>query len=98
MQWHNPPSPAKHVVAEFAKKAWNTQSSAESVAGSGHLPAPIPISITQLAALQERTLSEGNMLVILDLAAALTELSKQAPTSSLPSVQKKKKKPKNVWN
>ena len=86
-----PPSPAKYVAAEFMKKAQNAQSSTKSVAGSGCLPAPIPISVTQLAALQERALSEGNMSAILDLAATLTGLLKWAPTFLLPSVKLKKK-------
>ena len=78
----DPPSPAKRVAAEFAKKAWNARSSAESVAGSSRPPAPPPVSVMQLAALQERALSEGNTSAIPDLAAALTESSKRAPTSS----------------
>ena len=81
-------------MAEFTKKAQDAWSSTELVAGSSHPPAPIPISVMQLAALQERTLSEGNTSAIPDLTATLTELLKQAPTSSLPSAQKKKKKPK----
>ena len=77
-------------MVEFAKKAWNTQSSAESVARSGRLSAPFPISIMQLAVLQEHALSKGNILAILELAATLTELSKWAPTSLPPSARKTK--------
>ena len=91
--WYNPPpSPAKHATAEFIKKAWNTWSSTELVARSGCLSAPIPVSVMQLAALQEHALSEGNTSAILDLTAALIELSKQAPTFLLPSARKKTKK------
>ena len=96
VRWRNPPpSPAKRAAAEFTKKARNARSSAESVAGSSRLPAPPPVSVTQLAALQERALSEGNTSAIPDLTAALTESSKRAPTSSPPSTRKKKTLKKN---
>ena len=92
MQWHNPPSPAKCIAAEFTKKAQNAWSSAKLVARSGHPSAPFPISVMQLAVLQEQALSEGNMSAIPDLATALTKLSKWAPTFSLPSVKAQKPK------
>jgi len=88
-----PPSPAKREAAEIAKKARNAQSTGESVAGSGRPAAPPPVSVTQLAAFQANTLlRDGDMSAILELAAALTTLSKRAPTSSPPSTRSTKRR------
>ena len=92
--WHYPPpSPAKCEAAEIVKKAQNAQSAGESVAGSGQPAAPPPVSVTQLAAFQANALlRDGNMSAIPELAAALTTLSKQAPTSSPPSTRSTKRR------
>jgi len=83
-----PPSPAKHEAAEFAKKARNSRSACESAAGSSRPVAPLPVSVTQLAAVQSTALlRNGNTSVIPDIAAALTSQSKRAPTSSPPTAR-----------
>jgi len=83
-----PPSPAKREAAEIAKKAWNTRSACESVAGLSRPLAPPAVSVTQLAVLQSTALLwDSNTLAIPELAAALTSQSKWAPTSSPPSTR-----------
>jgi len=93
VRWRNPPpSPAKCEVAEFAKKAQNARSVAESVAGQSRPSAPPAVSIMQLAALQRSAILDGNMTAIPDLAATLVSLLKRAPTSSPPSARSSKRK------
>jgi len=96
--WRNPPpSPAKHEAVEFAKKAQNARSVAESVTSQVRLQAPPAVSVTQLAALQQSAILDGNTTVILDLAAALASSLKQAPTSSPPSARSSKRKARALW-
>jgi len=95
-----PPSPAKREAAEFAKKARNARSARESVAGSSRPPAPLPVTVTQLAAVQSTAILDGDTSAITDIAAALTSQSKRAPTSSPPTDRSvtranRKKKKKN---
>ena len=88
-----PPSPAKREAAEFAKKARNARSTRESVAGSSRPSAPLPVSVSQLAAIQSTALlQDGDTSAITDIAAALDSQSKRAPTSSPPSARPKKRR------
>jgi len=87
-----PPSPAKREAAEFAKKARSARSARESAAGSSRSSAPLPVSVTQLAAVQSTALlRDGDTSVIPEIAAALASQSKRAPTSSPPTARSRKR-------
>jgi len=91
--WRNPPpSPAKQEALDMAQKAQSAQSVVESVAGSRWSQAPLPMSVTQLAALTRETVKDGTLSAILEIATTLASSSKRAPTSLPSSAQSSKRK------